>query len=269
MLYSAYKAAKVHALPSWYELPGLVSLEAAWLGCNVVASDWGTIREYLGTEAYYCDPVRPETIRDAVVHAMRDPTNLCARDCVESLCWDDSASRIARVYRSVLDARSKKGTKRAQSRADTVVQSAKREALRHEIRGRAVAALSREPDSARNLSGQILEHFPMDGVAHYVQGVAQLSAARYREAENHLCRAIELAPGLDVSAYLYLALALLQQGKPKEATDILDKSMERYPFMTEETMALVDEYLHLAERIGTPIPIEGSSHANDAGRAAP
>ena len=44
MLFSAYRAAKVHALPSWFELPGLVSLEAGWMGCNVVTGSWGTMR---------------------------------------------------------------------------------------------------------------------------------------------------------------------------------------------------------------------------------
>lgn len=41
MLVSAFRAARVHCLPSWYELPGLVTLEAARYGCATVASSWG------------------------------------------------------------------------------------------------------------------------------------------------------------------------------------------------------------------------------------
>ncbi|MFM1846963.1 MAG: hypothetical protein RL417_437, partial [Pseudomonadota bacterium] len=54
MLASAYAAARVHVLPSWYELPGLVSLEAAHFNCNVVVTDRGTTADYFGDTAFYC-----------------------------------------------------------------------------------------------------------------------------------------------------------------------------------------------------------------------
>ena len=40
-LAAAYAAATVHALVSWYETPGLASLEAAACGCRVVSTDRG------------------------------------------------------------------------------------------------------------------------------------------------------------------------------------------------------------------------------------
>src|SRR5262249_11519139 len=53
LLKSMYSAARVHALPSWYELPGLVSLEAAACGATPVVSDFGTARDYFGSAAFY------------------------------------------------------------------------------------------------------------------------------------------------------------------------------------------------------------------------
>src|SRR5690606_32882033 len=56
MLASCFAAARVHALPSWYELPGLVHLEAAQQGTPCVVTDFGTSRDYLGDDAFYCRP---------------------------------------------------------------------------------------------------------------------------------------------------------------------------------------------------------------------
>lgn len=61
-----YYHAKVHALPSWRETPGLASLEAAAMGCNIVTTYIGSAREYFGNSAWYCDPFDQESIVTAV-----------------------------------------------------------------------------------------------------------------------------------------------------------------------------------------------------------
>ena len=48
LLASAYAAARVFALPSWFETPGLAALEAALAGCSVVVTPYGSTREYFG-----------------------------------------------------------------------------------------------------------------------------------------------------------------------------------------------------------------------------
>lgn len=94
MVASAYKAASCHALPSWWEVPGLATIEAAAAGCPVVASDCGTIRYHLAEAVHYCDPADPDSIRSAVLaalsekgrtkwdvvgaHAFRDLTHVCS-----------------------------------------------------------------------------------------------------------------------------------------------------------------------------------------------
>lgn len=56
LLASAYATAKVHAIPSWFETPGLSSLEAAACGAVVLSTDQGCTKEYFLDKAVYIDP---------------------------------------------------------------------------------------------------------------------------------------------------------------------------------------------------------------------
>lgn len=100
-LANAYAAAKVHALPSWYELPGLVSLEAAHYGCAVVVSDRGTTRDYLGDEAYYCNPDNPDSIRSAVLAAFYAPPRATLKELVMKYSWEDMAKQTLSAYQEI------------------------------------------------------------------------------------------------------------------------------------------------------------------------
>jgi glycosyltransferase involved in cell wall biosynthesis len=60
----------VHAHPSWFESPGLASLEAAAAGAHIVTGDRGCEREYFGEDAGYADPADPAAIRAAVLAAL-------------------------------------------------------------------------------------------------------------------------------------------------------------------------------------------------------
>jgi glycosyltransferase involved in cell wall biosynthesis len=67
LLASAYAAARVLALPSWFETPGLVALEAALAGsAALVLTPYGSTREVFGRHAHYARPDRPAEIRRAV-----------------------------------------------------------------------------------------------------------------------------------------------------------------------------------------------------------
>lgn len=102
LLASAYSGARVHALPSWYELPGLVSIEAAHYGCNVVASDYGTIRDYLGELPFYCEPDSPQSIREAVEAAYESGPRPSLADHVRQFTWRRAAERHLEVYEIAL-----------------------------------------------------------------------------------------------------------------------------------------------------------------------
>ena len=66
LLASAYAAARVFALPCWFETPGLAALEAALAGCAVVITPYGSTREYFGDLVEYARPDRPGEIERAL-----------------------------------------------------------------------------------------------------------------------------------------------------------------------------------------------------------
>ncbi|MED3964051.1 glycosyltransferase [Niallia taxi] len=57
-----FSKAKVHVLPSWFEVVPLVDIEAALSGCSIVTSQNSYINEYLTDSAYYCDPLDSNSI---------------------------------------------------------------------------------------------------------------------------------------------------------------------------------------------------------------
>jgi glycosyltransferase involved in cell wall biosynthesis len=99
MLNSAFAAAKTHVLPSFFETPGIASLEAALYGCNIVITETGGTREYFGDMAWYCDPYDPATIRSAVLdaHAAEFDPALSAR-IRENFTWDKAALATLEAY---------------------------------------------------------------------------------------------------------------------------------------------------------------------------
>lgn len=104
----AYAAARVHALPSWVETCGLVSLEAALADCTVVASIAGHEMEYLQEEAYYCDPADAASIRNAVLSAMGNyDTDQQRRErlrqrILREYTWDRAAEETLAAYQRAL-----------------------------------------------------------------------------------------------------------------------------------------------------------------------
>lgn len=102
----AYAAARVHVLPSWFETPGLASLEAAMAGCNIVSTDRGTTCEYFGDLAWYCDPADAGSIRDAVIAAYNAPRRPDLAALVkERFTWEHAARATAAAYEDVVAGR--------------------------------------------------------------------------------------------------------------------------------------------------------------------
>lgn len=59
--------AKGHIQPSFIETPGLVSLEAAALGCKIAVSNVEPVKEYFGRFAIYSNPMDVESISDCLL----------------------------------------------------------------------------------------------------------------------------------------------------------------------------------------------------------
>ncbi len=106
LLASAYAAARVHAMPSWAETPGLTTLEAALAGCAVVVGDQGAEREYFGDFAYYCNPADVDSVRRAVLNAWQDG-DTARREAfrqyiLQNYTWQRAAEVTAEAYEQVL-----------------------------------------------------------------------------------------------------------------------------------------------------------------------
>lgn len=100
---AVYRRHKVHVLPSWFETTGLVSLEAAICGCNIVTTNRGFAREYFGDLAWYCDPAKPASIREAVeaAHAARFQAELRQR-VLDRYTWRHTAEATLKAYERVV-----------------------------------------------------------------------------------------------------------------------------------------------------------------------
>ena len=97
-----YAAAKVHVLPSFRETTGLVSLEAALCGCNLVASTFGCHRAYLHDFAEYCEPDDPESIRKSILKAYRKPKNSQFSNYIkENYTWEKAAQQTLDAYQKL------------------------------------------------------------------------------------------------------------------------------------------------------------------------
>lgn len=96
--------AKVHVLTSWIETPGLVSLEAAYAGCNLVVAEKGSVREYFKDYAYYCDPDDNHSINSALDKAVNSEFDEKIRKLIEQeYSWDRAAEQTLNAYKKVLN----------------------------------------------------------------------------------------------------------------------------------------------------------------------
>ena len=102
---------KVNVLTSWIETPGLVSLEAAYAGCNIVVSDKGSVREYFRDYAYYCDPSDNDSVREAVLKAVDADFDEGFIDLIKmSFSWERTADATLAAYFEIVN--SKNGGKK-------------------------------------------------------------------------------------------------------------------------------------------------------------
>jgi len=104
-LVNYYQQAKVHVLPSWYESCGLASMEAAAMGCTIVATRNGFAESYLGNDAFYCDPASWASIFTAVDAAAKTPSNTVLRERITNdYTWKQAATRTLEAYKKVIPA---------------------------------------------------------------------------------------------------------------------------------------------------------------------
>jgi glycosyltransferase involved in cell wall biosynthesis len=94
-----YKVAKVHALVSWMETPGLSSLEAGAMDCNIVVTKKGDTQEYFEDFAYYCEPDDVNSIKNAIDLAYNNPVNPDFKSKIlNKYTWEKTAEKTLEAY---------------------------------------------------------------------------------------------------------------------------------------------------------------------------
>lgn len=102
-LVAAYAHARVHALPSYRETPGLASLEAAAMGCAVVSTEVGSAREYFADDAHYCLPWDAAGMAQATQTAWSEGVSLDRAARIRSkFGWDQAGVATYAGYEFVL-----------------------------------------------------------------------------------------------------------------------------------------------------------------------
>jgi len=98
-----YKVAHAHALISWMETPGLSSLEAGVMGCNLLLTDRGDTPFYFENYAEYVEPGNINSIRDGVVKVMSrkfDPK--LKEHILNKFTWQHTAEQTLDGYKRAI-----------------------------------------------------------------------------------------------------------------------------------------------------------------------
>lgn len=101
-LSSAYAAAKVFALPSNFETPGLAALEAGLASCNIVITSQGCTKEYFREHAWYVDPWSFKDLKVKIKDAYEQPKSTKLKKLIlRNYTWDTVARETMKAYRQV------------------------------------------------------------------------------------------------------------------------------------------------------------------------
>lgn len=93
--------AKIHAMPSFYESTGLSTLEALYLGFQVVVGNHPIQRELFAGHAHFANPNSERSIQKAILEAMANEET--HRDWVkENFSWSVAALKIVEIYRDLI-----------------------------------------------------------------------------------------------------------------------------------------------------------------------
>ena len=102
-LNSVYAGCKVHVLPSWFETPGLASLEAGLAGANIVVTEYGCTKEYFKDYAYYCQPYDTSSIYKSVMEAYQAPKKPDFKEYIfNNYTWEKASQKTLDSYHLLL-----------------------------------------------------------------------------------------------------------------------------------------------------------------------
>ena len=98
-----YKVARAHALVSWMETPGLSSLEAGVMECNLLVTSKGDTPYYFEDYAVYVEPDSVDSIRKGIYRVMESPYNESLRKrIIDEFNWNKTAEMTIKGYEMAL-----------------------------------------------------------------------------------------------------------------------------------------------------------------------
>lgn len=97
-----YQAARVHALVSWYEIPGLANLEAGLAGCNVLTTSEGTTTDYFKDYVLYSDPYSLQDIEAKLEASLISRKSEGLKKYIyHNFLWENIAESLIKAYQSL------------------------------------------------------------------------------------------------------------------------------------------------------------------------
>lgn len=109
LLASAYSAAQAHALPSWFETPGLSSLEASACGTVVISTDQGSPQEYFQDMALYVHPLNDLSLRTALEQSLNATPLPLMQHIHNHYTWSKVGKLTLETYQKVMLSSRKEG----------------------------------------------------------------------------------------------------------------------------------------------------------------
>jgi tetratricopeptide (TPR) repeat protein len=207
--------ASVHVLPSWYELPGLVTFEAAYLGCPVVATKLGSCFDYLGNSITYCEPDNIESIKNSVYNAIYNPQ---VKIKLENLSWNNTAKNILNHYNQIIS-----------TTLTNIVTVDKETELKELINQGELAAKQQEYYLAHELLNKARNLQPNSPRVLRSIGVVHLTQSQSDQARTCFLAALAITPN-DAKCLCGLGMSLQQLGNIEEAHTYFIKACNLNPY---------------------------------------
>ncbi|AWI06920.1 glycosyltransferase family 4 protein [Clostridium drakei] len=102
-IYNSYRFCETHVLPSFVETPGLSSLEAAAVGCNIVSTSEGSTFEYFNNMVEYCNPYDENSISEAIEKAIKKQKNdILKRHVLNNFSWEKCIKKLYDSYNEIV-----------------------------------------------------------------------------------------------------------------------------------------------------------------------
>lgn len=224
MLSSAYAASRIHALPSWYELPGHVSIEAASHRKNIVVTDTGTQADYFGSYAFYCEPWNEDSIKTAVLDAFEAPFREEFVQIAENYSWENTVDRTLEVYTMIANPSDKKDTpvNVLPTGVTPSPENGPRGPLLTLIEQAEQVARSGDFEKAQQLVSQVAFDDPENPRVLKLQGIVHLAARRFDDAVHCFGRALSVLSG-EEDLVTALRVGLCERGDAPAVTLAISK----------------------------------------------